>query len=120
MKTRFIISMAMVSLALSIGAFPALSADITVEQQRSYYLKFIDEEIESCESKQALTGSRSKNLQNCGTNAMRRKAFLVQNRDFLVQEMVVQKVNMRPHAIHQYLLQRCNQELGSAKAKKEL
>jgi hypothetical protein len=120
MKTRFIITMAMVSLGGMIGAFPALSDDISVEQQMSYYLKFINEEIENCESKQALTGSRSKNLQNCGTNAMRRKAFLVQNRDVLVQEMVVQKVKIRPHAVHQYLLQRCSQELVSAKAPKGL
>lgn len=119
MKTRFTI-MAMVGIAVTIWALPVLGDASTVEQQRSYYLKCINDEISSCESKQALTGSRSKNLQSCAMNAMRRKAFLVQNRDTLVQEMIVQKVSMRPHAVHQYLLQRCNQELGSIKAKKAM
>lgn len=119
MKTRFTI-MAMVGIAFTIWALPALSEDCTVEQQRSYYLKCINDEISSCESKQALSGSRSKNLQGCAMNAMRRKAFLVQNRDTLAQEMVVQKVSMRPHAVHQYLLQRCNQEVGSLKAPKAM
>jgi len=114
MKTRFTI-MAMVSIAFTIWALPVLSEDSTVEQQKSYYLKCINDEISSCESKQALSGSRSQNLQGCAMNAMRRKAFLVQNRDTLAQEMVVQKVSMRPHAVHQYLLQRCNQEVGSLK-----
>jgi hypothetical protein len=45
---------------------------------------------------------------------------LVQNRDTLAQEMVVQKVSMRPHAVHHYLLQRCNQEVGSIKAQKAM
>ena len=119
MKTRFTI-MAMVSIAFTIWALPVLSEDSTVEQQKSYYLKCINDEISSCESKQALSGSRSKSLQSCAMNAMRRKAFLVQNRDTLVQEMVVQKVSMRPHAVHQYLLQRCNQEVGSLKTQKAM
>lgn len=119
MKTRFTI-MAMVGIAVTIWALPVLSDDSTVEQQRSYYLKCINDEISSCESKQALTGSRSKNLQSCALNAMRRKAFLVQNRDTLAQEMIVQKVSMRPHAVHQYLLQRCNQEVASIKAQKAM
>jgi hypothetical protein len=53
-------------------------------------------------------------------HAMRRKAFLVQNRDSLAQEMVVQKISMRPYAVHQYLLQRCNQALGSPGAEKPM
>jgi len=119
MKTRFTI-MAMVGIAVTIWALPVLGGASTVEQQRSYYLKCINDEISSCESKQALTGSRSKNLQGCAMNAMRRKAFLVQNRDTLAQEMIVQKVSMRPYAVHQYLLQRCNQEVGSIKAQKAM
>jgi hypothetical protein len=35
---------------------------------------------------------------------------LSQNRDALVQEMIAQKVSMRPHAVHQYLRQRFYQE----------
>ena len=119
MKTRFTI-MAMVGIAVTIWALPVLSDNSNVEQQRSYYLKCINDEISSCESKQALSGSRSKNLQSCAMNAMRRKAFLVQNRDTLAQEMVVQKVSMRPHAVHQYLLKRCNQEVSSVKTQKAM
>ena len=44
MKTRFTI-MAMAGIAFTIWALPVLSEDSTAEQQRSYYLKCINDEI---------------------------------------------------------------------------
>jgi uncharacterized protein YcaQ len=57
-----------------------------------------------------LTASRSKNLQAYGETAALRTAFLSKNRDALVQEMVAQKISLRPQAVQQYLRQRFNQE----------
>ena len=45
-----------------------------------------------------------------GESAARRTAFLTKNSDALAQEMLAQKVSMRPHAVHQYLRQRFSQE----------
>ena len=110
MKTRLIISMAMVGLAATLWALPARSDDSPVEKQASYYLNCINEEIDNYSCKVALTTSRSKNLQTYGEKAALRTAFLSQNRDVLVQEMVAQKVSLRPQAVQQYLRQRFNQE----------
>jgi hypothetical protein len=93
-----------------IGALPACGDESPADQQKSYYLKCIKEEIDANSCKVALTSSRSKNLQMYGEKAALRTAFLSRNRDALVQEMVVQKVSMQPQAVQQYLRQRFNQE----------
>jgi hypothetical protein len=47
-------------------------------------------------------------LQGYGEQAALRTAYLSKNKEALVQEMIARKVSMRPHAVHQYLLQRYN------------
>jgi hypothetical protein len=110
MKTRFIISMAMVGLVVSIWASPALSDDTTAAKQAGYYLNCINEEIDNYSCKVVHVNSRSRNLKAYGENAALRTAFLSKNKDALVQEMIAQKVSLRPHAVHQYLRQRFEQE----------
>jgi len=110
MKSRLVIVMAMVCLTAGIWALPAYGDESPADQQKSYYLKCINEEIDNYSCKVALTTSRSKNLQTYGEKAALRTAFLSQNRDVLVQEMVAQKVSLRPQAVQQYLRQRFNQE----------
>ena len=117
MKTRFFI-MAAVSLGLTILAFQGLSDDSIIKEQKNYYLQRIDDEIEEYSCKVNYTTSRSKNLQIYGEKAALKAAYLSKNKDSLAEEMVVQKVSMRPHAVHQYLLQRCNQEVASTAIKK--
>ena len=110
MKSRLVIVMAMVCLTAGIWALPAYGDESPADQQKSYYLKCINEEIDNYSCKVALTTSRSKNLQTYGEKPALRTAFLSQNRDVLVQEMVAQKVSLRPQAVQQYLRQRFNQE----------
>lgn len=110
MKARLATIMIVIGLASAIGAIPACADDISKDQQTRYYLDCINAEIDSNSCKVALLGSRSKNLQAYGSSAARKAVFLSQNRDALVQEMMVQKVSMRPHAVHQYLLQRFSLE----------
>ncbi|MCK7512437.1 MAG: hypothetical protein MZV70_55960 [Desulfobacterales bacterium] len=114
MKTRLVIVMAMVCLTAGIWALPARGDESPADQQKSYYLKCINKEIDNYSCKVVLTSSRSKNLQAYGENAALRTAFLSQNRDALVQEMIAQKVSMRPHAVQQYLRQRFNQEASAS------
>ena len=63
------------------------------------------------------TASRSKNLRTYGRQAALKTAFLSQNKDALVQEMIAQKVSMRPHAVHHFLLNRFNRESHPQTAK---
>jgi len=83
------------------------------DQQKSYYLDCIDQEIENYSCKVVLTNSRSKNLRQYGGEASQKVQFLTQNKDALVQEMAVQNVSLRPHAVHQYLLQRFSRETSA-------
>ena len=117
MKTRFIISMAMVGLAATLWALPARSDDSPVAKQASYYLNCINEEIDNYSCKVVHVNSRSQNLKAYGENAALRTAFLSKNRDALVQEMIAQKIILRPHAVHQYLRQRFEQETLAQTAK---
>ena len=110
MKSRLVIVMAMVCLTAGIWALPAYGDESPADQQKSYYLKCINEEIDNYSCKVALTNSRSKNLQAQGEKAALRTVFLSRNRDALVQEMVAQKVSLRPQAVQQFLRQRFNQE----------
>ncbi len=109
MKTRLVI-MALICLTAGVGAFPAQAGGPSIDQQKSYYLDCIDQEIENYSCKVVLTNSRSKNLRAYGGEASQKAQFLTQNKDALVQEMTVQNVSLRPHAVHQYLLQRFNRE----------
>ena len=110
MKSRLVIVMAMVCLTAGILALPACGDESPADQQKSYYLKCINDEIENNSCKVVLTASRSKNLQAYGETAALRTFFLSKNRDALVQEMVAQKISLRPQAVQQYLWQRFNQE----------
>jgi len=110
MKTRLVIGIAIVCLTAGILALPACGDESPVDQQKSYYLKCINAEIDNYSCKVGYATSRSNNLQAYGESAARRTAFLTRNKDALVQEMFAQKVSMRPHAVHQYLGQRFIQE----------
>lgn len=110
MKTRLVTIIIVGCLAAAAGAIPACGDEVSSEQQKRYYLDCINAEIDSNSCKVALLGSRSRNLQTYGNSAARKAVFLSQNRDALVQEMMVQNVGMRPHTVHQYLLQRFSLE----------
>jgi hypothetical protein len=116
MKTRLVI-MALICLTAGFGVIPAYGGAPSIDQQRSYYLGCIDQEIENYSCKVVLTNSRSKNLREYGGEASQKVQFLTQNKDALVQEMTVQNVSLRPHAVHQYLLQRFSLETSMQAAK---
>jgi hypothetical protein len=117
MKTRLVTIIIIGCLAAAIGAIPAYGDEVSSEQQKRYYLDCINVEIDNNSCKVALLGSRSRNLQTYGSNAARKAVFLSQNREALVQEMMVLNVSMRPHAVHQYLLQRFSLETSMQAAK---
>jgi len=117
MKPRHFIAIAMAWLAIGMWVLPACGDESTAEQQKNYFLKCIDKEIDSYSCKVVHTASRSKNLQTYGRQAALKTAFLSQNKDALVQEMIAQKVSMRPHAVHHFLLNRFNRESHPQTAK---
>jgi hypothetical protein len=110
MKPGHFMAIAMAWLAIGMWALPACGDESPADQQKNYYLNCIDKEIDSYSCKVVHSASRSKNLQAYGQQAALRTEFLSKNKDALVQEMIAQKVSMRPHAVHQYLRQRFYQE----------
>ena len=109
MKSRVVTGIALACLAAGVWALPASGDESYADPQGSYYLRCINDEIDSNSCQVALVTSRSKNLQAYGERAALRAAFLSKNREVLVQEMVAQKVSLRPQAVQQYLRQRFNQ-----------
>jgi hypothetical protein len=118
MKTRLFTIITIIGcLASTIGAIPASGDESPADQQKSYYLKCINEEIDHYSCKVTLTSSRSKNLQVYGEQAALKTIFLSRNRDALVQEMITKKVSMQPQAVQQYLRQRFSLETSMQAAK---
>jgi hypothetical protein len=110
MKTRFIMIVGVIGLALVIAAATALGGSSAVDRKRSYFRDCIQSEIDSCNPKMKLATSRSEHLRTYGDRAVQKEAFLRKNSETLVEEMVIRNVTMRPHAVHQYLLHRFNEE----------
>jgi len=110
MKSRLVIVMAMVCLTASSWALPACGDESPADQQKNYYLKCINDEIENNSCKVVLTASRSKKLQAYGEKAALRTVFLSQNRDALAQEMVAQRSACGPR--------RCSSTCGSVSIKR--
>jgi len=110
MKTRFIMIIGLVVVAMAVGAGPACSDPPATNPQKSYYLDCIQNEIDTYSCKLDLVTSRSDNLRGYGIEAARKAAFLTKNREALVEEMALRNVSMRPQAVHQYLLRRFNEE----------
>jgi len=110
MKARLFIGIAIVCLTTAMWALPACGDESPDTHQKNFYLKCINAEIDNYSCKVVHAASRSRNLQLSGENAALRTVFLSQNKKALVQEMLEQKVSMHSHAVHQYLLNRFNQE----------
>jgi hypothetical protein len=106
MKNGHFIIIVAVALMAGMAAGPSYGDEQPTDQQKTYYLNCIEREIDNYSCKVVHAKSRSKNLQTYGENAALKAVFLSKNRDALVQEMIVQKVSMRPHAVHHYLQQR--------------
>lgn len=81
---------------------PAANADPGIDE---FFSDFIDQEISQCREKAAFVNSRSRNLQNCGKMAIEMANFLAQNKEKLIQAMLRQKMDKKPHKIEHFLIQ---------------
>jgi hypothetical protein len=106
MKNGHFIMIVVVALMLGMAAGPCYGDEQPTDQQMNYYLNCIEREIDNYSCKVVHADSRSRNLQAYGQNAALKAAFFSKNKDALVQEMIAQKVSMRPYAVHHYLQQR--------------
>jgi hypothetical protein len=111
MKTKHILMAAMVCMAIGMGVVTAEGGGSAAAGPKGYYLDCIDKEIQSAGGKVSLVESRSENLKSCGIQAARRVQYLMKNREALAQEMAERGVSMRPHAVHQFLLNRFNENM---------
>ena len=106
MKNGHFIMIVVVALMVGMAAGPSYGDEQPTDQQKTYYLNCIEREIDNYSCKVVHANSRSRSLQAYGQNAALKAVFFSQNRDALVEEMIAQKISMRPHAVHHYLQQR--------------
>lgn len=116
MKTRRILLVGLIGLALAVATALALGDTVTAAQQKGYYLECMKKECDICGSKAKLVKSRSANLRAYALQAAQRSAFILDNREALAQEMALKNVRMRPYAVHHYLLHRFNEQSGQLAA----
>ena len=82
---------------------PAIGGEDNPQSLRAYYQAAIDQEIQSCLSKQSLQDSRSIELQRKGHLEASKAQFLTANRDLLVAAMVKNSVGRKPYKVQHFL-----------------
>ena len=105
-KTFIIAGMVVLLFVTSIGAWPGASQAVEDEELIKYYNDYILKCISKSQSKTILQTSRSENLQSCGALSKQKVIFLKENQDMLVDEMIKNRIGMKPYKIEYYLNKR--------------
>ena len=109
MGGKFFAILAMVMMAILMGAILATAQGADNEQLRKYYNEYISKCISKNLSKTGLQSSRSANLRSCGTLSKQKVVFLTNNQNMLVNEMIKKQIGTKPYKIEYYLNKRFHQ-----------
>ena len=118
MKRQILAVICLTILALFLGAFSAICAEIDNHSQlMKYYENFINEKIAKCHSKAQLKDSKSVHLQSCAAKEIKKATFLSENKEMLIQEMVKRDIGMKQYKIEYFLNKKFYESNGTFKRK---
>ena len=104
MKRKILPVIFVTILAFYLGAIPAICKEIDKNSQlKKYYGHFINEKISKCHSKAQLKKSKSKHLQNYAAMEIKKAAFLSENKELLIKEMVKREIGVKQYKIEYFL-----------------
>ena len=109
MGGKIFMILAMVMVAILMGAILANAQGAKNEQLKKYYKVYISKSISKNQSKAGLQASKSANLRSCGVLSKQKAVFLTNNQNMLVNEMIKRQIGTKPYKIEYYLNKRFHQ-----------
>ena len=103
MKTNASTAILAISLAIMIFAVPALGEETKALETRAKLETLIDKYIASCGAKSNMLHSRSENIRNAAVRSCRIANFCMTSREALVDEMMENNVEPKPHKVSRFL-----------------
>jgi hypothetical protein len=104
MKAQTYLMSAAITLLVMLLSMPAVSQNVAATEKKAQLESIVDVYILSCENKAALgSGSRSKNLRDSAMLSRLKSSFCRHSRQALVDAMIRDGVEPKPHKVHHYL-----------------
>ncbi len=104
MQAKILIVCLLVGVVITfIGVFPSTCISDDKEELTKFYEAYITSEISKCQAKTALSKSRSANLRRCAAKNLKKAAFLQNNKDMLIKEMIKNDIGVKPYKIGYFL-----------------
>ena len=103
MQAKILIVCLLVGAITFIGVFPSTCISGDKEELVKFYESCISIEICDCQAKTALSKSRSANLRCYAAKKLEKMAFLKNNKDMLIKEMIKNDIGVKPHKIEYFL-----------------
>jgi len=101
----------MVGVVAFIGVLPSTGWCDDEEVKIKFYQSCIVREIAACETKASLLDSKSENLREYARVEVQKAAFLTDQKDSLIQELLEKHIALRDHSIQVYLNSRFYDEI---------
>jgi hypothetical protein len=118
MKRQILTVISVMIFAFFLGALSAICAEIDNDSQlMKYYENFINDKIAKCHSKAQLKDSKLVHLQSCAAKEIKRAAFLSENKEMLIQEMVKRDIGMKQYKIEYFLNKKFYESNGTFRRK---
>ena len=86
-----------------ISVLPSTCISGDKEELAQFYQDFIANEIHQCQAKAYLVKSRSEKLRFCAAGKLKKAAFLQNNKDMLIKEMIKNDIGVKPYKIDYFL-----------------
>jgi len=110
MKAQLLSVILIATMAALMSTISALDETPALEQTSKFYEDCINKYISRCHTKAALFKNiKFKNIQKIVSLAMQKAAFLSENKDRLINEMIAENIGKKHYKIQLYLNKRFNE-----------
>jgi hypothetical protein len=103
MQTKILIVFLLIGVITFIGVFPSTCISADKKELAKFYEGCISSEISKCKAKKALCKSRSAKLRCCAERKTKKAAFLQNNKDMLIKEMIKNDIGVKQYKIEYFL-----------------
>jgi len=103
MKIRAIIGCVVFAMVMLVWISPAVSQLDNRAKMIPLYAQMIDNCVQKCESKAAMSDSKSKNIRRAAALALIKMKYLSTYRENLIQQMIAKEIQLKSYKIQYFL-----------------
>jgi len=103
MQAKILIIYLLVGVITFIGVLPSTCISADKEELAKFFEDCISSEICKCQAKTVFSKSRSANLCCYAAEKLKKAAFLQNNKDMLIEEMIKNDIGVKPYKIEYFL-----------------